>query len=376
MATVYRSLEALTLSPTTIPEVSKAEKNRIDAEYKSLIKEEQKISKTAPNYYHPEKRVSVIGVVIPEGLVQLKEPARTTDWSDRKYQGLIQVARFPFAMGGVRAAYHGRIKLDTKEEWTNVIVKEFMFPQHRSEKQYISQSENSAWAKSLMDQYRTRETMSKHVDVIPSRVIKVFCDGGSETLYNMEECLHGSDFRKWTTNGGVILNVNKDLLKFSAWTYEYTSKYAIVTDIQGVESSTGIKITDPAMLCVDIKRFGPTNLGPPTTDVCYQAAKNGASPPSAVDYPHSRRTDGISLYPTVDEYRDMRRMEDERRRAEFERHEVLRRAAAEKRAEVKRAAAMPKSASGAQACPRHQDPYGIKTPVGYCSDCDRLRRGS
>ena len=285
MSTFLRGLDALSLSSTAIPVISNAEKNRIDADYKSRIREEKKISKTAPNYYHSEKRVSVIGVVIPEDLVQLREPARTTGWSDPKFQGLIQVARFPFAMGGVRAAYHGRIKFDTEEKWMDVIVKEFMFPQHRSEKQYISQSENSAWAKSLMDQYRTRETMSKHVDVIPSRVIKVSSNGGSETLYNMEEWLHGSDFRKWTTNGGVILDVDKDLLKFSAWTYAYTSRYAIVTDIQGVESPTGIKITDPEMLCVDIKRLGPTNLGPPTTHVCYLAAKNGASPPRCCRLP-------------------------------------------------------------------------------------------
>ena len=36
----------------------------------------------------------------------------------------------------------------------------------------------------------------------------------------------------------------------------------MVVDLQGVHTPEGYVLTDPVILCTDIRRFGATNLGP------------------------------------------------------------------------------------------------------------------
>ena len=313
----FSALDDLSTYRTTIPAISKEDMKKIEEKYDALVARESGISKTSPDYYHPQKRVSVIGVMIPGTGDKLKLPARTGDWTDPKFQGVIQIARLPFARGGVRAAYRGRMRFD-RGEWEDVIVKEFMFPNHRLEKEYISQSENSAWAKSLIDLYRATsegKSLSKPIEVVPSRVIKVVEEGGGgEILYNMERCLSGA-WKRWTTNGAYIALPNRDLLRFSSWSYEYTSNYLIVTDLQGVETSAGIFITDPAVLCKDSSRFGPTNLSSPIMDECYEAAKHGATLPSRRGpvSAYTVRKDGLSLHMLSEREASMVRHEAESR---------------------------------------------------------------
>jgi len=68
---------------------------------------------------------------------------------------------------------------------------------------------------------------------------------------------------------------NKTIATFSMWTYEYTNKYLMVVDLQGVVSqSHGIVLTDAAILCHDVMRFGATNLGPTAIDRCLKALES------------------------------------------------------------------------------------------------------
>lgn len=46
------------------------------------------------------------------------------------------------------------------------------------------------------------------------------------------------------------------------WTYEATGGYMMVADLQGVQTPDGFTLTDPAVLCEDVCRFGSTNMGP------------------------------------------------------------------------------------------------------------------
>ncbi|KAI1694550.1 alpha-kinase family domain-containing protein [Ditylenchus destructor] len=56
------------------------------------------------------------------------------------------------------------------------------------------------------------------------------------------------------------------LMAFSHWTYEVSQGYLMVVDLQGIKSTdengrTTLELTDPAIHCTDVLRFGRTNMG-------------------------------------------------------------------------------------------------------------------
>jgi hypothetical protein len=87
-------------------------------------------------------------------------------------------------------------------------------------------------------------------------------------FYNMEMLLLGK-WIKYNNNGGFI-NLEEyraTLQAFTHWTYEYSDKLLMVTDLQGVlaPNSDGhmrFHLCDPAIHCADVLRFTKTNLGP------------------------------------------------------------------------------------------------------------------
>ncbi|KAI1704810.1 alpha-kinase family domain-containing protein [Ditylenchus destructor] len=64
----------------------------------------------------------------------------------------------------------------------------------------------------------------------------------------------------------VSFEVVEQLMAFSHWTYQISRGYLMVVDLQGVigTDETGrktLELTDPAIHCTDLTRFGRTNLG-------------------------------------------------------------------------------------------------------------------
>ncbi|KAI1701993.1 alpha-kinase family domain-containing protein [Ditylenchus destructor] len=60
--------------------------------------------------------------------------------------------------------------------------------------------------------------------------------------------------------------VIEQLMAFSHWTFQITEGYLMVVDLQGIISTdesgrTTLELTDPAIHCTDVLRFGRTNLG-------------------------------------------------------------------------------------------------------------------
>jgi hypothetical protein len=105
-------------------------------------------------------------------------------------------------------------------------------------------------------------------------------------FYNMEMLLKGK-WIKYNSNGGYI-NLEEytaTLQAFTHWTYEYSDKLLMVTDLQGVRApdSDGhmrFRLCDPAIHCTDVLRFTKTNLGPEgfklflNTHKCNDVCKN------------------------------------------------------------------------------------------------------
>lgn len=90
-------------------------------------------------------------------------------------------------------------------------------------------------------------------------------EGKGYRRFCAEEPLPGntSAFIKYSNNTGHwnIDHMNETLLRFTAFTYEATNGYLLITDLQGAPSGCDFYLTDPAILCTDTLRFGHTNLG-------------------------------------------------------------------------------------------------------------------
>ena len=270
------------------------EADEIEAKYTALLAMEKTLSKTTAEYYLGTwRKAEMAGVAIPENDKELLGALPLQNDPVPRY---INIAKYPFAMGGVRAAYHAKLSNDAHgTDAKDVIVKEFMNAPLRTMDEYRYQSENSAVCHYLIRAFCERILRKDTFHAcVKSRILKVTKHDGSLTLYNMEDCLSG-DFKKWTTNGGFVLEKNNDLFRFSKWSHDMSKGYLLVSDLQGVQEATGrVVLTDPAVLCTDLSRFGATNFSPAQMTMCLEAIKSGLCVKGSV--PFSLRSDGFSLH--------------------------------------------------------------------------------
>ncbi len=251
------------------PKLSKEEEERLQRYYNDAISRGKRISKSSPDYWRPkEYEAELSGVVIPTTAAELRKASKVDRIEGVRI--MVKIAKYPFSKGALRAAYFGKVTYGATV--SDVVLKEFMIESDRTETEYKNQSENSAVAHYLITEYAKAHTLAKPVRAIKSRILKVNIDGKA-TWFNMEERLEG-EFKKWTTNAGGILLRNNDLFRFSAWTYDFSSRYLLLTDIQGIENSSEIVLTDPAILCTDLTRFGPTNFHPSLMTVCLESLQH------------------------------------------------------------------------------------------------------
>jgi Alpha-kinase family len=309
---MYRDLIPSLMS-SIAPCVSEAEAGKIKADYDRKKALAKRLSRSSSDYYCAPLPAELFGVEIPTSVSQLFEEGKIASVSV-EYE--CQIAKYPFATGGVRAAYFGKFREKGCPDWQHVVLKEFMYPKDRTFAEYKNQAENSAFATYLMREYRTSHRTRVNLDMIPSRIVKM---GG--TYYNMETEMSGN-FEKWTNNSGYLGKVNQDLLAFTVWTYEFSGGYLL----QGTEKEDGsIRLTDPAIICRDSSRFGPTNFNSSAQmTLCLEAAtrKVGASIASG----HTMRA-GFSLHSSS--IRDMA-VRESRERADREARERAEREAREK----------------------------------------------
>jgi len=239
----------------------------------------------------------------------------------------IKIAQHPFARGGVRAAYHALV---SKEKTTSssssfelkpYIVKKFLEPKNRSAEQYLDQLESNGVAKFLAKEFmktptgRKAERIGQRIKFIESRAIEVVDDTtGEVTWYNMENVIAG-DFDKWTDNNGCCnpKPENRTLLEFAKWTHDWTDGFMMASDLQGGKTSNtatttrGWVLTDPAMLCQDLSRFGPTNFHQAQLEMCYEGAEHALekgsslvdSGPSSSYYPGFSKNDDGSHFKKI-----------------------------------------------------------------------------
>ncbi|CAG8822223.1 10554_t:CDS:1, partial [Racocetra persica] len=102
--------------------------------------------------------------------------------------------------------------------------------------------------------------------------VKVLCDKtDSNAYYTVENYISNAEFKRFNVNSGIITEFHSILEAFAHFTYQYTEGYLVVYDLQGVNLDNEFLLTDPAIHCVDLLRFGTTNLGVSGIQKCFFA---------------------------------------------------------------------------------------------------------
>ena len=237
-------------------------------------------------------------------------------------------------------------------------------------KQYLDQLETNGVAKYLAKEFmkifdgRKAARIGQKIKFIESRAIAVTNkDNGEIVWYNMESVVDGK-FEKWTDNNGCCnpKPENRTLIEFAKWTYDWTNGFMMATDLQGCQikktslfdvAQEGWVLTDPAMLCQDLSRFGPTNFCEAQLTMCYEGANHALShgrsmvdgaPGTSYIAGFSRHDDGSRFGDATSSYVTIRKKRDakaeaarvEAARVEAARVETARRRAREAAAEERR----------------------------------------
>ncbi|KAL3798707.1 hypothetical protein HJC23_004458 [Cyclotella cryptica] len=216
-------------------------------------------------------------------VVKRKHGPRRTDKTFESTM-LMRRAPSPFAEGEIRLAFHGQLAKhedDLCKKTHAMVMKSF---KHvgvgvNDRDQYLKQMEVSAIAHFLANEYNSfKPSHCKMVHVLPVLVIEEE-DETNETSGNRRFCAEaplpsgGTEFTKYSNNTGYWDgdHLDETLLRFTKYTYEVTSGYIIVTDLQGVQKGNQFYLTDPVILCKDILRFGNTNLGEKFIAKCIES---------------------------------------------------------------------------------------------------------
>ena len=185
----------------------------------------------------------------------------------------IKIAPSPFSQGMARYAYYASVCNDG--EWKLYIVKRFIVASENEViSSFLEQNEQNKIAVFLANRWNKTFKTKQRIEYLEARIVELEISG-KKKYYNMEELAEG-DWKKWSNNAGFIEVEPKQLLRFSKWTYEYTNKYIMVTDVQGVVQSDKYLLSDPALICADETRFTTTNLDPQAQfRICLEAINHG-----------------------------------------------------------------------------------------------------
>ena len=302
-----------------------------------LARVDKDITQTPPDWNAlPTQTATVWITVLPttkDDLRTKREPVQSTTVP-------IKIATYPFARGGVRAAFHARVWNETKKHWKPYVVKMFLEPKNQVPKQYLDQLETNGVAKYLAKEFmktsdgRRAARIGQKIKFIESRAIAVPKDNGEIVWYNMESVVDGK-FEKWTDNNGFCnpKPENRTLIEFAKWTYDWTNGFMMATDLQGCQIKKtslvdvvkeGWVLTDPAMLCQDLSRFGPTNFSEAQLTMTYEGANHVLShgrsmvdgaPGTSYIAGFSRHDDGSRFGDATSSYVTIRKKRDAKAKA-------------------------------------------------------------
>jgi len=145
---------------------------------------------------------------------------------------------------------------------------------HHTKASYMQGIEESMIARFLAEQYaHRRKPGRKAIRYLPAEVLEIQ-QTPCEYLFG-EPQLPDLEFKKWANNASDwdLNHLDPSLLEFSKFTYDATEGYLMVADLQGVDTGAEFILTDPVVLCRNIRKYQPTNLGPDAMKANYERIK-------------------------------------------------------------------------------------------------------
>ena len=229
----------------------------------------------------------------PAVVTKLELPAHVSETSSMAalkkttVKATLQIARQPFAHGSCRLAFHGRRlhKNGDAKEVEEVVLKEFIKPaadtkldQARHEVDFEVQTVAAKLALDFNSALKLAgcHTGTKIKYLMAKAAVMAIPDGHRRYVAIEKVFREGRQLVKYTNNFGFCRPTEEaelmELLQaFSHFTWEHTRHFCMVTDLQGVETTDAkgcrmLLLTDPAIHCPGVLRFGNTDLQQPGVD--------------------------------------------------------------------------------------------------------------
>ncbi|CAG8626675.1 23385_t:CDS:2, partial [Racocetra persica] len=218
---------------------------------------------------HPEKTGKLLCYILPKTLAEVKDEYYFINSSFTERDISFKLASQPFSIGAERYAYFA---LDTSLGRANKLVaKKFHDIKINSIEMYLESVEISNIAYFFSTKFNIateRVGVNKKVTFVD---VKVLYDKTDNTYYSVKKYINNAEFKKFNVNSGLITEFHPILEAFAHFTYQYSEGYLVVYDLQGADLDSEFLLTDPVIHCVDLLRFGITNLGKGGIQKCFLA---------------------------------------------------------------------------------------------------------
>ncbi|CAG8591040.1 20766_t:CDS:1 [Racocetra persica] len=237
----------------------------------SLQRKKLEINPLEPDWSTlPEKNGEILSYVLPKTLDEIKDECYFINSNFTVQNISFKLAPQPFSVGAERYAYFA---LDNKlEQSDRLVIKKYHDIKSGTIEQYLESVEISSVAYFLSTKFNLaaqRVGVKKKVTFVD---VKVLCDNSdNNTYYSVERYINNAEFKRFNVNSGVITEFHSILEAFAHFTYKFTGGYLVVYDLQGVDLDDEFLLTDPAIHCIDLLRFGVTNFGKKGIEKCFLA---------------------------------------------------------------------------------------------------------
>ncbi|KAF0450817.1 kinase-like protein [Gigaspora margarita] len=236
----------------------------------TLQRKKLQINPYEPNWYTlPKKTGELLCYVTPKTLAEVKDEYYFINSNFTVQNITFKLAPEPFSVGAERYAYFA---LETNFLLSNkLVIKKYHDVKTGTIERYLESVEISSVAYFLSTEFNKAAKqvgVNKKVTFID---VKVLYDKTDNAYYSVEKYFSNSVFKRFNVNSGLITEFHSILEAFAHFTYEYTKGYLVVYDLQGVDLHNEFLLTDPAIHCVDLLRFGITNLGKSGIQRCILA---------------------------------------------------------------------------------------------------------
>ncbi|CAG8758180.1 16962_t:CDS:1, partial [Racocetra persica] len=209
----------------------------------------------------PEKPGELLYYPLPKSLDEIKDDHFFINSKFTTRNISFKLAPQPFSVGAERYAYFALC--NNLGQGEKFVIKEYHNSEQDSEKRCLELIEVSNIAKFLSTEFNLaieQTTFKWKVNFLDVNILSN--KSNTSTLYySIEKYFSDAKFKRFNTNSGIITDFHSALEAFAHFTYQYTKGYLVVYDLQGVSLNKEFLLTDPAIHCIDILRFGETNFG-------------------------------------------------------------------------------------------------------------------